>query len=68
MTGKQTSEFPQAKDTFSNWNRVSQNEISARKNLKPVAVSFLLINSEITGRLEMKVRESQTHIDGISQE
>lgn len=34
--------------------RVSQNEISARKNLKPVAVSFLLINSGITGRLEMK--------------
>lgn len=35
--------------------RVSQNEILARKkNLKPVAVSFLLINSEITGRLEIK--------------
>lgn len=34
--------------------RVSQNEILAQKNPKPVAVSLLLINSEITGRLEMK--------------
>lgn len=34
--------------------RVSQKEILAWQNLKPVALSFLLINSEITGRLEMK--------------
>lgn len=32
----------------------TEKEIIAWKNLKPVALSFLLINSEITGRLEMK--------------
>lgn len=52
--------------SFPKWNL-------STKKLKPVAVSFLLINSEITGRLEMKwrwskVMESQTHIDGTSQE
>lgn len=31
------------------------------KNLKPVALSFLLINSKITGRLEMKKGNGVTY-------
>lgn len=39
---------PTGTQSFPKWN------LSTKKNLKPVAVSFLLINSEITGRLEIK--------------
>lgn len=54
MTAKQTSAFPQAKATCSNWNAASRKRDLSMKNLQPVAFSFLLIDSEITCRWERK--------------
>lgn len=62
MTVKQTSKFPQAKATFSNWNAEFPKKRSwHEKNLKPVALSLLLINSKVTGRLEMKKGSGVTY-------